>query len=166
MRKHIIQAIFLAFLISGCGILGFESDQAKDSLKFDLVLDKTVIAPGERFTATYTAKNRSDRTMRFVTSCTAFALIGGYKDGELIHLNGTSLGCYRGIGNFDIAPNKTLELEWDIQAFTLSREIGQVGFDTVLVAPGDYTLRVHSNIAEMNGKAFSVEPLEIDFRIQ
>jgi hypothetical protein len=166
MHIPTIQSVFLAFLISGCGVLGFESDPSEDSLKVELTLDKSVVAPGERFTATYTTTNRSDRTMRFVTSCTAFALIGGYTDGELIHLNGTSLGCYRALGNFEIGPKETLTLEWDIRAFTLSREIGQVGFDTIAVAPGEYSLRVHSNIAELNGKDFSVEPMDVDFRVQ
>jgi len=166
MNNHIIQTAFLALLIAGCGLLGFDSDESKSPVRFDLVLDKTVIAPGERFTATYTTTNRTDSPLELNTYCTGYAILGVVKDGSYVDFNGTFSGCRTGLGQYVIGPKESLTFEWDLDAFRRSREIGQPNYDTIMVAPGDYTLRIISHISNMNGKSFSPEPLDVDFRVE
>lgn len=166
MHKNFIQTACLALVLAGCGLLGLDSDESKDPISFDLVLDKTVIAPGERFTATYTTTNRTDKTITFITSCVGYAGVMVYKDEEYVNFHGANFGCLTALGHYEIGPKETLEFIWDIDAFRRTREIGQPNFDTIFVAPGDYTLRLISNIAKMNGKNFSPKPLDVDFRVE
>ncbi len=166
MNKHIIPTAFIAFILAGCGLLGFDSDEAKDPVRFDLVLDKTVIAPGERFTATYSATNRTDVSITFSTGCAAFASIGGvFQDEKQVNFHGSLQGCYTGLGQYVIGPKKSIQFEWEIDAFIRIYEVGQP-FDTIFVAPGDYSLRVISHVARMNGKPYMPKPLEVDFRVE
>jgi hypothetical protein len=166
MHKHIIQTAFLALVLAGCEFLGLASDEPKDPVRFDLVLDKTVIAPGDRITVTYTTTNRTDSPIELNTYCSGYAMLGVVKDGSYVAFNGTSLGCRTGLGQYVIEPKESLQFEWGVHAFTLTRETGQPNFDTIMVAPGDYSLRVISNIRNINGKSFSPKPLEVDFKVE
>jgi len=166
MNKHKIQTACLALILAGCGLLGLDSDESKEPISFDLVLDKTVIAPGERFTATYTARNRSDISITFSTGCAAFASISGvFHDGKQVNFHGSLQGCYTGLSQYVIGPKESLQFNWDIDAFRRIYEVGQP-FDTIFVAPGDYSLRVISHISQMNGKYLEVEPMEVDFKVE
>ncbi len=166
MHNHIIPTALLALLLAGCGLLGIDSDEPKEPVQFDLVLDKTVMAPGDRFTVTYTATNLSDMILTFSTSCEAFASMEGvFQDGERVNFHKSSHGCRTGLGQYVIDPNESLQFEWDIEAFTRTYEIGQPS-DTIFVAPGDYTLRVVSHVARMNGKNYMPKPLEVDFKVE
>lgn len=165
MKPTIILPTILAIALFGCGLLGFDSDEPINPITFELTLDKTVVAPGERFTATYTARNETDRRIDVVTSCTAFALIGVFQDGEPVSFNGANYGCFTALGQYVIGPKETLKFEWVIDAFIRTREIGQP-YDTIYVAPGDYSLRVISHVSQVNGKNLNVEPLDVEFKVE
>ena len=87
------------------------------------------------------------------------------KDGSYVDFNGTFSGYRTGLGQYVIGPKESLTFEWDLDAFRRTREIGQP-FDTIFVAPGDYSLRVISHISQLNGKYIEIEPLDVDFRVE
>ncbi len=165
-RRYLLVSVIAILIFNGCGVFESDTNNLNESVQFDLKIDKNELGPGEQFTALYTARNFSNKNIKLATSCIGFAIIGVYKDGENAHFNGADTGCYTGLGSFEIGPKESLQFEWDINAFTLSREIGQSNFDTTLVAPGNYKLRVYSNVVGLNGKDFVVEPEEVDFKIQ
>lgn len=159
-------SVLLICLLSGCSI--FESDQSSpaDKLAFQLMLDSSEVAAGDVFTATYTATNMSRRYLDIGTGCVSFAEIGVYKNEQRRDFFGANTGCRPALGSYQIGPGETLTLEWEIHAFTLSREIGQADFDTTFAAPGTYTLRVYSHISSIDDEYISIAPKSVGFNVR
>ncbi len=150
--KQAIFTVTALFLLAGCGVMEPQPVDLDKSLEVDFSIDRTEIVSGDRFTATYTIRNTTEESVEVFSLCASLANVAVSDGKEYINFFGTGRGCRPIVRTVEINPNETLSLEWDVHAFKLDREIGQVGYDTLLVAPGDYIIRVYPNIETINGE--------------
>jgi hypothetical protein len=164
MHKHIIPTAFLALVFAGCEFLGLASDEPT-TIEFELTIDKTVVASGDRLVATFVARNNTFKSVRLLTGCDDVAPIGVYKDGEKVDFYNGSSRCSSSNGYHEISPDRIFLKGWFIYAYKRTEIPGQLP-DTTHVAPGDYTLRVVAHVNDKNDKTLKVEHLEVDFKVE
>ncbi|MCH8558662.1 MAG: hypothetical protein LAT84_12610 [Balneolia bacterium] len=154
--KLLLSLLIPFILIAGCGLVGAEKDSVESLIAYTLTTDMPEVDPGERFLATYTAKNLSNKKLEIETKCRGFATISVFQNEEMIHFNGAFPGCFTSMGYYEIGPGESISYDWEIGAYLLSREDPGAPFDTTFAAPGSYTLSVTNNVVGINGE--SVNP--------
>lgn len=124
-----------------------------DGFQVDLVLDRTEVAPGETFTATFSIHNSRDESVTIESLCVALARGVVYRDGHEARLIGSGSGCYTAIGHVTIEPGDSFVREWEVTAATILKAYpdGRPP-DTEPAEPGDYLFRVEFDIYRINGE--------------
>jgi hypothetical protein len=118
----------------------------------ELGLDRTVVVPGETFTATYTIRNTGSEDAELTTACTALARGVIYRDGAEAPFLGSSSGCYTAIGHHVVPAGGVIEWSWDVTAAIIVKaypdgrppEIGEA-------EPGQYVFQVEPNVIMIDG---------------
>lgn len=95
-------------------------------------------------------ENLQDKPVELTSGCTALALIKTFRGDQLVHLDGTVLGCYAALTPFTINAGDTLVQETEIRA---------VRHDEEPVEKGVYRLHVEFNVPDL-------PELETSFKVE
>jgi hypothetical protein len=138
-----------------------------EALVTELSLDRTAIAPGGTFTATYTIRNTGAEAVRLTTACTSLARGVVYRAGAEVGFMGSGSGCYTAIGHYAVPAGGALEWRWDVRA-TIIVEAYPDGRPPLTreAEPGEYTFRVEPNVIMIDDTQATLPPLSRTVRVQ
>jgi hypothetical protein len=166
MRRKCIVLLLTAAAIAGCEINSLAPEEAPLSqalahgLVTRLVVDRTEVAPGGSFTATYSITNTGSGPVQLESTCVAIARGVVYRNGTETPFIGSGSGCYTAIGSHVIAAGETLERHWQLEAAILLRAHPDGSREVAPAQPGDYIFRVIPDVFRIDGAEARLPALE------
>jgi hypothetical protein len=116
-------------------------------LTTQLSLDRSEVAPGGEFTATYSIRNSRAQPIRLESLCNSVARGVVYRDGGEVGFTGSGSGCRNAISTYEVASGATLEWKWTVTAAVILRAYpdGREP-DVALAEAGQYVFRVEPDV--------------------
>jgi hypothetical protein len=138
-----------------------QNEAVSTGLTTQLILNRTELAPGGEFTATYSIRNSRAQPIRLESLCNAIARGVVYRNGEEVGFTGSGSGCRNAISTYEIASGARLEWRWTVTAAVILRAYpdGREP-DVALAEAGQYVFRVEPDVYLINGMAGKLPKME------
>lgn len=168
--KQILSALLLLSFMYGCNLVN--SKTSIDMEDFGLYskgfsMSKSTVNAGDTFTVTASVKNETIAPLILTSSCTSFQFDPDiYKDGERLPTASSNGGCFRALTDHRLDSGTDYTRIVTLRAATRELDPETEQFVNVPLEPGEYTIRLKSNIIRINGEEATTEIVEKTFRVR
>jgi|GEM_PF-6507146 len=168
--KLIFSTILLFSFIYGCNLVNNRT--SIDLEDFGLYskgfsMSKSSVKAGDTFTITASIKNETDNLLILTSNCTSFYFQPDvYKDDQRLLIASSGGGCFQAITEHRLFPGDDFTQIRTVRASARVQDPETEELITAPLEPGEYTLRLKSNIIKINGDDATTEFVEKTFRVR
>ncbi len=163
MKRLTLSLIFSSLILAGCGILN-EDSSIDSQITFGLELSTYGVESGGSFVATYFVHNGGKKTVDFESNCSSLVFPVIYQGDAIVNFYGTGLGCRSFPQTFQLNPGESLHFNWDIHAYSISKEPGEDAVKTPIDS-GSYSLKIEPHLVNVKGHEWSIPVVEKAFTV-